>query len=139
MTTEVKWIAEDRVIEKLREYSRKKTGSSKALSGTINQIIEEYLNIVEKSNPPTHPNDTHTHKKGIDDILEWIKANNSMGVTKADIEKAIKETKGMDSRTIKKYEPEVIHNLLSLGYQKHPINSNLYIRYEIPNIKERSP
>ena len=37
MATEVKWLAEDRVIEKLREYSRKKTGSSKALSGTINQ------------------------------------------------------------------------------------------------------
>ena len=139
MTTEVKWIAEDEVIEKLREYSKKKTGSSKALSGTINKIIEEYLSKDEKEEAPSHPNNAHTHKKGIDDILDWIKENNPTGITKSEIERAIKEVKGMDTRTIRKYEPEVIHNLLSLGYQMHPINSNLFIRYDLPKNNGRMP
>ena len=62
MTTEVKWIAEDKIIERLREYAKKKTGSSKALSGTINKIIEEYLDMEEKEDPPIHSNSTHTQK-----------------------------------------------------------------------------
>ena len=134
MATEVKWIADDEVIERLREYSRKKTGSSKALSGTINQIIVEYLSKEQKDDPSVRSDNTHTHKGGVADTMEWIERNNPKGITKSDIHKAIKETKGMDLRTIKKYEPEVVTNLLLLGYQAHPSNPNLFVRYEISDV-----
>ena len=134
MATEVKWIADDEVIERLREYSRKKTGSSKALSGTINQIIVEYLSKEQKDDPSVRSDNTHTHKGGVADTMEWIERNNPKGITKSDIHKAIKETKGMDLRTIKKYEPEVVSNLLLLGYQAHPSNPNLLVRYEISDV-----
>ena len=134
MATEVKWIADDEVIERLREYSRKKTGSSKALSGTINQIIVEYLSKEQKDDPSVRSDNTHTHKGGVADTMEWIGRNNPKGITKSEIHKAIKETKGMDLRTIKKYEPEVVTNLLLLGYQAHPSNPNLFVRYEISDV-----
>ena len=134
MATEVKWIADDEVIERLREYSRKKTGSSKALSGTINQIIVEYLSKEQKDDPSVRSDNTHTHKGGVADTMEWIERNNPKGITKSDIHKAIRETKGMDLRTIKKYEPEVVTNLLLLGYQAHPSNPNLFVRYEISDV-----
>ena len=134
MATEVKWIADDEVIERLREYSRKKTGSSKALSGTINQIIVEYLSKEQKDDPSVRSDNTHTHKGGVADTMEWIERNNPKGITKSEIHKAIKETKGMDLRTIKKYEPEVVGNLLLLGYQAHPSNPNLFVRYEISDV-----
>lgn len=134
MATEVKWIADDEVIERLREYSRKKTGSSKALSGTINQIIVEYLSKEQKDDPSVRSDNTHTHKGGVADTMEWIEHNNPKGITKSEIHKAIKETKGMDLRTIKKYEPEVVTNLLLLGYQAHPSNPNLFVRYEISDV-----
>ena len=134
MATEVKWIADDEVIERLREYSRKKTGSSKALSGTINQIIVEYLSKEQKDDPSVRSDNTHTHKGGVADTMEWIERNNPKGITKSEIHKAIKETKGMDLRTIKKYEPEVVTNLLLLGYQAHPSNPNLFVRYEISDV-----
>ena len=134
MATEVKWIADDEVIERLREYSRKKTGSSKALSGTINQIIVEYLSKEQKDDPSVRSDNTHTHKGGVADTMEWIERNNPKGITKSDIHKAIKETKGMDLRTIKKYEPEVVTNLLLLGYQAHPSNPNLFVRFEISDV-----
>ena len=134
MATEVKWIADDEVIERLREYSRKKTGSSKALSGTINQIIVEYLSKEQKDDPSVRSDNTHTHKGSVADTMEWIERNNPKGISKSDIHKAIKETKGMDLRTIKKYEPEVVTNLLLLGYQAHPSNPNLFVRYEISDV-----
>ena len=139
MATEVKWLAEDRVIEKLREYSRKKTGSSKALSGTINQIIDEYLSKDQKEDPPTHSDSTHTHKTGIQDILEFIEDNYPQGITKKKIDEAIKEFKGMDTRTIRKYEPEIIKNILLKGYQPHPKNSNLFLRYNMTTTKPEAP
>lgn len=128
MVTEVKWIAEDEIIERLREYSRKRTGSSKALSGTINQIIEEYLSEHIKEDPPSHSDSTHTHKKGIEDIMDYIQKYNSTGITREKIEDIIKESKGMDQRTIRKYEPEVIRTLLSMGYKPHPHNNNLFLK-----------
>ena len=131
MTTEVKWIAEDKIIERLREYAKKKTGSSKALSGTINKIIEEYLDMEEKEDPPIHSNSTHTHKNNIDDILDYIEENNPKGITKKEIEKAIENMRGFDIRTIKKYEPIVLDNLKNKGYHEHPHNPNLFIRYDI--------
>ena len=76
----------------------------------------------------------HTHKGGVADTMEWIERNNPKGITKSEIHKAIKETKGMDLRTIKKYEPEVVTNLLLLGYQAHPSNPNLFVRYEISDV-----
>ena len=130
MTTEVKWIAEDEVIERLREYSKKKTGSSKALSGTINQIIQEYLSNEEMEDTPNHSN-THTHKKGIDDILDYIEENNPKGITRNEIEKAIKDMKGFDSRTINKYEPIVLDTLKEKGYREHPNNPKILIRYDL--------
>lgn len=132
------WINEE-LLEKVRTYAKNKTGSSKALSGTINKIMEEYLSKEQEGNPPSHPENTRTHKKGIDDILNWIKANNPTGITKSEIDRAIKEIKGMDTRTIKKYEPEVINNLLFLGYQTHPANPNLFIRYDLPTNNEMLP
>ena len=131
MTTEVKWIADDEVISKLREYSKKKTGSRKRLSETLNDILEEYLNIAEKSNPPDHSNNTHTHKTGIDDILDYIEENNPKGITKNEIERAIKDMKGFDMRTINKYEPIVLDTLKEKGYREHPNNPKILIRYDL--------
>jgi hypothetical protein len=139
MAIEVKWIAEDEIIEKLRIYSKKLTGSSKALSGTINRILKEYLNEKSDDSPQTSK-DTRTHtKKGIEDILDWIEENNPSGITKSEIERAIKDTKGMDTRTVKKYEPEVIDSLVSKGYKPHPYNPNLFIRYELSPDTLRTP
>ena len=121
--------------EKLKELGKK--------GQTYEEIIISLIENKEKnqsgSDRPMPSRDTHTHKKGIDDILDWIKENNPTGITKSEIERAIKEVKGMDTRTIRKYEPEVIHNLLSLGYQMHPINSNLFIRYDLPKNNGRMP
>ena len=132
-------IFKEDTLERVRNYSLRTKGKSKRLSETVNDIIEEYLNIAERETPPTHSDNTHTHKTGIQDILEFIEDNYSQGITKQKIDEAIKEFKGMDTRTIRKYEPEVIHNLLSLGYKTHPVNPNLYIKYEIPDMKERLP
>ena len=124
-------IFKEETLEKLREYAKKKTGSRKALSGTLNDIIEEYLNIAEKSNPPIHSNNTHTHKTGIDDILDYIEENNPQGITKNEIERAIKDMKGFDMRTINKYEPIVLDTLKEKGYREHPNNPKVLIRYDL--------
>ena len=121
------WISEE-LLERVRVYAKDKTGSSKALSGTINKIMEEYLSKDQKEDPPTHSDSTHTHKTGIQDILEFIEDNYPQGITKQKIDEAIKEFKGMDTRTIRKYEPEIIKNILLKGYQPHPKNSNLFSR-----------
>ena len=127
------WIGEE-LLERVRVYAKDKTGSSKALSGTINKIMEEYLSKEQKDDPSVRSDNTHTHKGGVADTMEWIGRNNPKGITKSEIHKAIKETKGMDLRTIKKYEPEVVTNLLLLGYQAHPSNPNLFVRYEISDV-----
>ena len=127
------WIGEE-LLERVRVYAKDKTGSSKALSGTINKIMEEYLSKEQKDDPSVRSDNTHTHKGGVADTMEWIERNNPKGITKSDIHKAIKETKGMDLRTIRKYEPEVVTNLLLLGYQAHPSNPNLFVRYEISDV-----
>ena len=127
------WIGEE-LLERVRVYAKDKTGSSKALSGTINKIMEEYLSKEQKDDPSVRSDNTHTHKGGVADTMELIERNNPKGITKSDIHKAIKETKGMDLRTIKKYEPEVVTNLLLLGYQAHPSNPNLFVRYEISDV-----
>ena len=124
-------IFKEETLEKLREYAKKKTGSRKALSGTLNDIIEEYLNIAEKSNPPIHSNNTHTHKTGIDDILDYIEENNPKGITKNEIERAIKDMKGFDMRTINKYEPIVLDTLKEKGYREHPNNPKVLIRNDL--------
>ena len=124
-------IFKEETLEKLREYAKKKTGSRKALSGTLNDIIEEYLNIAEKSNPPIHSNNTHTHKTGIDDILDYIEENNPKGITKNEIERAIKDMKGLDMRTINKYEPIVLDTLKEKGYREHPNNPKVLIRHDL--------
>ena len=121
-------IFEDETLEKVRKYAKKKTGSSKALSGTINQIIDEYLSKDQKEDPPTHSDSTHTHKTGTQDILEFIEDNYPQGITKQKIQEAIREYKGMDNRTIRKYEPEIIKSILTMGYKPHPKNSNLFLR-----------
>ena len=127
------WIGEE-LLERVRVYAKDKTGSSKALSGTINKIMEEYLSKEQKDDSSVRSDNTHTHKGGVADTMEWIERNNPKGITKSDIHKAIKETKGMDLRTIRKYEPEVVTNLLLLGYQAHPSNPNLFVRYEISDV-----
>ena len=90
--------------------------------------------VGQKDDPSVRSDNTHTHKGGVADTMEWIERNNPKGITKSEIHKAIKETKGMDLRTIKKYEPEVVTNLLLLGYQAHPSNPNLFVRYEISGV-----
>ena len=124
-------IFEDETLEKVRKYAKKKTGSSKALSGTINQIINKYLSREVEEDPPIHSNNTHTHKSGIDDILDYIKENNPKGITKNEIDKAIKDMKGFDMRTINKYEPIVLDTLKEKGYREHPNNPKVLIRYDI--------
>jgi len=126
------WISEE-LLERVRVYAKNKTGSSKALSGTINKIMEEYLSKDQKKDPPTHSDSTHTHetKKGIEDIMEWIGKNSPTGITKKKIEKLIQEYKGMDSRTIRKYEPLIISKLLEDGFKQHPANQELLIKYNL--------
>ena len=132
------WISEE-LLERVRVYAKDKTGSSKALSGTINKIMEEYLSKDQKEDPPTHSDSTHTHKTGIQDILEFIEDNYPQGITKQKIDEAIKEFKGMDTRTIRKYEPEIIKNILLKGYQPHPKNSNLFLRDNMTLSKPEAP
>jgi len=122
------WIDEE-LLEKLREYSRTESGSKKALSGTVNKILEKYLS---NADTPKKSN-THTHetKKGIEDIMEWIGKNSPTGITKKKIEKLIQEYKGMDSRTIRKYEPLIISKLLEDGFKQHPANQELLIKYNL--------
>jgi len=98
------------------------------------RFIQDLINEKEhKETPPLPKPDTHTHKKRIADILDFIEENNPTGITKEEIERAIKQFKGMDPRTIRKYQPEIIDNLLSEGYQTHPANPNLLVKYEIFN------
>ena len=132
------WIDED-LLKRIRTYAKDKTGSSKALSGTINKIIDEYLSKDQKEDPPTHSDSTRTHKTGIQDILEFIEQNNPTGITKQKIDEAIKEFKGMDLRTIQKYEPEIIRSILTMGYKPHPKNSNLFLRYNMTTTKPEAP
>lgn len=133
------WINED-VLEALKEYSKRTTESDKALSGTVNVILQEYLKKASKDTPiHSETAHTHTNKNGIDDILDWIEENNPSGITKDQIDKAIKNLKGMDQRTIRKYEPEVINNLLLKGYKAHPKNNKLYIRYDLSFNKTDTP
>ena len=132
------WISEE-LLERVRVYAKDKTGSSKALSGTINKIMEEYLSKDQKEDPPTHSDSTHTHKTGIQDILEFIEDNYPQGITKKKIDEAIKEFKGMDLRTIQKYEPEIIKSILSIGYKPHPKNNNLFLRYNMTTTKPEAP
>ena len=126
-------IFKEETLEKLREYAKKKTGSRKALSGTLNDIIEEYLNIAEKSNPPIHSNNTHTHNTNnrIGDIITWIETNNPKGITREQIDNVIKDLKGFDIRTINKYEPIVLTTLKEKGYYEHPKNPRVLIRYDL--------
>ena len=132
------WISEE-LLERVRVYAKDKTGSSKALSGTINKIMEEYLSKDQKEDPPTHSDSTHTHKTGIQDILEFIEDNYPQGITKQKIDEAIREYKGMDLRTIKKYEPEIIKSILTMVYKPHPKNSNLFLRYNMTTTKPEAP
>ena len=132
-------IFKEDTLERVRNYSLRTKGKSKRLSETVNDIIEEYLNIAERETPPTHSNDTHTHKTGIQDILEFIEDNYPQGITKQKIDEAIKEFKGMDTRTIRKYEPEIIKNILLKGYQPHPRNSNLFLRDNMTLSKPEAP
>ena len=60
--------------------------------------------------------------------MDYIQKYNSTGITREKIEDIIKESKGMDQRTIRKYEPEVIRTLLSMGYKPHPHNNNLFLK-----------
>ena len=92
------------------------------------QSDREVKRIFQKEDPPSHSNDTHTHKKGTKDILDFIEENNPTGITKQKIDEAIREYKGMDNRTIRKYEPEIIKNILTMGYKPHPKNSNLFLK-----------
>ena len=123
------WINED-VLEALKEYSKRTTESDKALSGTVNVILQEYLKKASKDTP-IHSNNTHTHKTGIDDILDYIEENNPKGITKNEIERAIKDMKGFDMRTINKYEPIVLDTLKEKGYREHPNNPKVLIRYDL--------
>ena len=132
-------IFKEETLERVRNYSLRTKGKSKRLSETVNDIIEEYLNIAERETPPTHSDNTHTHKTGIQDILEFIEDNYPQGITKQKIDEAIKEFKGMDTRTIRKYEPEIIKNILLKGYQPHPRNSNLFLRDNMTLNKPEAP
>ena len=126
------WISEE-LLERVRVYAKDKTGSSKALSGTINKIMEEYLSKDQKEDPPTHSDSTHTHKthekkSGVEDVMEFIKKYYPDAITRAGIEDAIRQTKGMDQRTISKYKPVVLQSLLSNGYSRHPENPLLFLK-----------
>ena len=139
MEKQITILINEELLERIRTYAKDKTGSSKALSGTINKIIDEYLSKDQKEDPPTHSDSTHTHKTGIQDILEFIEDNYPQGITKQKIDEAIKEFKGMDTRTIRKYEPEIIKNILLKGYQPHPRNSNLFLRDNMTLSKPEAP
>jgi Asp-tRNA(Asn)/Glu-tRNA(Gln) amidotransferase B subunit len=134
---EVKLTMNKELWKKFKEAVINKYDSEKALSLTITSFIKDFLNeneAVEKTN--TH---THETKKGIEDIMEFIEDNYPQGITKQKIDEAIKEFKGMDTRTIRKYEPEIIKNILLKGYQPHPKNSNLFLRDNMTLSKPEAP
>ena len=132
-------IFKEDTLERVRNYSLRTKGKSKRLSETVNDIIEEYLNIAERETPPTHSDSTRTHKTGIQDILEFIEENNPTGITKQKIDEAIREYKGMDTRTIRKYKPEIIKSILTMGYKPHPKNNNLFLRDNMTLSKPEAP
>ena len=136
MVKAITFLMEEDVLEKLRAYTKSEARTSKALSGTLNKILIEYLNKKEiEQADPKKPAHTHTESddsdipdKRIMKTLEWIEKNNPTGITKKGIEEAIKETKGMDNRTVKKYMPIVQDRLRAIGYSEHPANHLLLIR-----------
>jgi hypothetical protein len=131
------WIDKE-LLNEIRKYAEETTNSKKALSGTISNILREKIkhpNKPQSEADPKKPAHTHTESddsdipdKRIMKTLEWIEKNNPTGITKKGIEEAIKETKGMDNRTVRKYMPIVQDRLRSIGYAEHPANHLLLIR-----------
>jgi ferritin-like metal-binding protein YciE len=129
---EVKLTMNKELWKEFKEAVINKYDSEKALSLTITSFIKDFLNeneAVKKTN--THTHETHERKKGIEDIMEWIGKNSPTGITKKTIENLIQEYKGMDSRTIRKYEPLIISKLLEDGFKQHPVNQELFIKYNL--------
>lgn len=127
---ERKIIFEKEIIEELRKYSIDKTGNEKRLSETLNNILREYFKK-GKGETLTSNQTAHTHTNGIMDIITWVNENNPKGITREQITRVIQDMKGFDIRTIKKYEPIVLDRLKEQGYQEHPRNPKVLIRYDI--------
>ncbi len=129
---EVKLTMNKELWKEFKEAVIDRYDSEKALSLTITGLIKDFLDETDtpmKTN--THTHETHKTKKGIEDIMEWIGKNSPTGITKKQIEKLIQDYKGMDSRTVKKYEPLIISKLLEDGFKQHPVNQELFIKYDL--------
>jgi len=129
---EVKLKIDKELWKTFKKTVEERLSIERGLSGTVTNLIKEYIkdgNTPKKSN--THTHETHEAKKGIEDIMEWIGKNSPTGITKKTIEKLIQDYKGMDSRTIRKYEPLIISKLLEDGFKQHPVNQELFIRYNL--------
>lgn len=113
----------EEVLNQLKEYSEEKTGSKKAVAGTINKIIEEYINRKEKE----RRKEEHRIRR-IDDMIEYIEEKNPRQITIKEIERVIQEMRGLDKRTIEKYKPIMKEILREDGYREDPRNEDLLIR-----------
>jgi len=108
---EVKLKIDKELWKTFKETVEERLSIERGLSGTVTNLIKEYI---KDGNTPKKSN-THTHET----------------ITKKKIEKLIQEYKGMDSRTIRKYEPLIISKLLEDGFKQHPANQELLIKYNL--------
>ena len=129
---ERKMIFEKEIIEELRKYSIETTGNEKRLSETMNNILREYFKNLKEKDTRIPVQTPRTQRRGsIDEILDYIEENNPTGITKKEIERAIKDMRGYDSRTVNKYEPIILEKLEEQGYKQHPRNTALFVKYDI--------
>lgn len=151
MEKAITFLIEEDVLNELRAYAKKETGSKKALSGTLNKIIKEYLRNdtpIPSSNAQTHFKDSKNINEKEEDIeeeynIKGIKApkkvieiikemekNYANAITVPIIIKITKEKIGFgkDPRTIKKYLNAVMEYMRNQNFINHPANPNVYIK-----------
>jgi len=128
---EVKLKVDEKLWQVFKEAVKQRTGSSKALSGTVTKLIQGYV-----ANPQDH---AHTHmlptksvtQRKTEKITERILYDPmyATGSTnKQVIQKLISETIGGDRRTLDRYTPLVVEQLKENGFEQHPRNKDILIQ-----------
>ena len=132
---EVKIKVKEELWQEFKETVKQRTGSKKALSGTIGNLIHQYLD-----NPSDH---TRTHMPKEESITEaktrkiteriLYDPMYATGVTNQEtIQKLIMQTIGGDKRTISRYTPLVHEKLKENGFISHPLNNTIMIQKNSP-------
>lgn len=118
------------VSVELRDRLKELKGKGVSYERFIEDLINSESKRLERGifSDNTHTHKTHEKKSGVEDVMEFIKKYYPDAITRAGIEDAIRQTKGMDQRTISKYKPVVLQSLLSGGYSRHPENPLLFLK-----------